>query len=548
MPTPHPPRPPYPPPGGVTEESDEALAAPLRAGSDAVASRSVALLMARHWQPAHEYAAICLATSGPLAHMVTATAFHHILDRLVLGESAEAIRPRLLVAVRETVANWSAEDRISEVLPDLGKPAGGRGMRAVKSMPPENRILAERSFLSLPALAQCLLWHTEVEAESINVPAGLLGMDADTATAALAQAREKFREGCVRAHRELAPSKECRFYNRLLDVPIRRGGALLPDVQQHLAQCPYCRHAAEQLGQVEAGPGPLLAEAILGWGARRYLDSRPGRAHATGTRPRGESRRGGGPRHGGTRNRLLARIPAPARRAARETWSSRTLLTGVGIAGAGLLATVLAVSVWPDGGDGTDPVASTGVSGARGTVPGAGSQSPPAGSATGLPTATRQTRLRNAAADLCLDIDAKPKEGAGAVLEVCSSAWTQQWTYETDGQLRSVADPDLCLDSHADAGVVILGTCAGKNSERGDDVRYDLTVQGELLPRWDETLALASAGEKPGADIVVKVRDGSDGQRWLTDPPSASPGSLSIAGTGGPSAQPARLSDQDSNG
>ncbi|MFJ3305319.1 RICIN domain-containing protein [Streptomyces sp. NPDC086549] len=547
MPTPHPPRPPYPPPGAVTGEPDEALAAPLRAGSDAVASRSVALLMARHWQPAQEYAVICLATSGPLAHMVTATAFHQILDRLVLGESAEAIRPRLLVAVRDTVGNWSAEDRISEVLPDLGKPAGGRGMRAAKSMTPENRKLAERAFQGLPPHAQCLLWHIEVEAESINVPAGLLGMDADTAAAALAQARDKFREGCVRAHRELAPTKDCRFYNRLLDVPIRRGGALLPDVQAHLAECPYCRHAAEQLGQIEAGPGMLLAEAVLGWGARRYVDSRPGRTGSAGTRTRSTSRRTGGRRRGAARNRLLARIPTPARRTPGEPWSSRTLLTGVGIAGAGLLATVLAVSALSDGGDGTDPVASTGASGARSTVSGA-DQSPPAASASGLPTVTRQTRLRNAAADLCLDIDGKPKAGAVVALSACSSAWTQQWTYETDGRLRSVADSGLCLDSHADAGVVILGTCADKQSERGDDVRYDLTVQGELLPRWDETLALASAGESPGADIVVKVRDGSTGQRWLTDPPSANPGSLSIAGTGGPSAQPAQLSDQAAQG
>ncbi|MRT44587.1 hydrolase, partial [Xylella fastidiosa subsp. multiplex] len=78
------------------------------------------------------------------------------------------------------------------------------------------------------------------------------------------------------------PGKECRFYNRLLDVPIRRGGALLPDVQQHLMACRYCRHAAEQLSYFEGGLEELLAETVLGWGARRYLDSRPRRG---GSRP-----------------------------------------------------------------------------------------------------------------------------------------------------------------------------------------------------------------------------------------------------------------------
>ncbi|MEV7982430.1 RICIN domain-containing protein [Streptomyces sp. NPDC086519] len=539
MPTPHPPRPPYPPPGGGAGESDESLAAPLRAGSDIEASRSAALLMARHWRPVQEYAAICLAVSGPIAHMVAAAAFHQVLDRVALGETADAIRPRLLVSVRDTVANWSAEDRIAEVLPDLGKPAGGRGMRATKSLTPENRTLAERSFLGLPALAQSLLWHVEVEAEPITVPAGLLGMDTTTASAALEDAREKFHEGCVRAHRDLAPSQECRYYNRLLDVPIRRGGALLPDVQEHLAQCPYCRAAAEQLGHVEDGLGVLLVEAVLGWGARRYLDSRPGRKSGQEAPVGRVARRagGGGRRRAAARTRILARIPVPVRRPP-GSWSSKTLLTSVGVAGAGLLASVLAVSALSGGGDGGDAVATAGL------VPGDSEpEATPSSGTAGLPTADHTTRLRNAAAQLCLDINGDPTAGASVVLAVCSSASTQQWTYESDGELRSAAGKNLCLDSHADAGVVILGTCAEAGAERGKDVRYDLTVQGELLPTWDETLALATGGVDTGSDIVVKVRDHTSAQRWLTDAPapSQSRGSLSIAGTGGPSAQPAEL-------
>jgi hypothetical protein len=127
---------------------------------------------------------------------------------------------------------------------------------------------------------------------------------------------------------------------------------------------------------------------------------------------------------------------------------------------------------------------------------------------------------------------------------VCSSAQTQEWSYDTDGLLRSVASPGLCLDSHADAGVVVLGTCADAKARRGNDVRYDLTVQGELLPRWDSELALTSTTKDPGADIVLKVRDGSATQRWLTDSVTASPGSLSIAGTGAPSPRPAKIADR----
>ncbi|WP_344369869.1 RICIN domain-containing protein, partial [Streptomyces indiaensis] len=161
----------------------------------------------------------------------------------------------------------------------------------------------------------------------------------------------------------------------------------------------------------------------------------------------------------------------------------------------------------------------------------------------GLPAAQGVTRLRNTGADLCLDIRDLPKEGSGTKLAQCSTVWTQQWTYEDDGLLRSVADPGLCLDSHKDAGVVVLGSCADDDAERGDDVRYDLTVQGELLPRWDEQLALAPADDDPDADIVVKVRDGSsDAQRWQSEPLPTAEGSFSIEGQDDPAARQVTLS------
>ncbi|MFC5638417.1 RICIN domain-containing protein [Streptomyces bullii] len=545
MPTPHPPRPPYPPPGGDPGESDESLAARLRGSPQSeAAAHSVALLMSRHWQPVHDYAVICLASSAQVAAMVTSTAFHRTLNRLAFGESGVALRPALLVTVRDTVREWSADDRIAAVLPQLQKPAGGRGMRAAKSMTPENRALAQRSFQALPAAARCLLWHVEVEAEPLTVPAGLLGTDADTASAILEQAREKFREGCVHAHRELAPSKDCRLYNRLLDVPIRRGGALLPDVQQHLVECGYCRNAAEQLSHFESGLGMLIAEAVLGWGARRYLDSRPDRASRATRAGRRGARRRSGP-VGAERPRLLSRVPVPGRRTPggvrvpKALRSSRALLSGVGAVSAGVLATVLVIGTSSQGGGGADPTGSTSAVGGNGAVP-PGATAP---GTAGLPTAPAQTRLRNVAADLCLDVRGTAAEGAGARLAVCSSAWTQQWTYEEDGLLRSVADPGLCLDSHKDAGVVILGTCAAADDERGDDVRYDITVQGELLPRWDERLALTPASGDPDADIVVKVRDRSTTQNWRTEPAPTASGALSIAGTDTPAARPAELPD-----
>jgi hypothetical protein len=625
------------PPGGVPGESDEGVAALLRGRAQEDTTRPVAVLAARHRQPAYEYAVICLAASGNVASMVTTASFQQVLGRLAEGEPALALRPRLLVTVRDTVRSWAADDRMSDTLPDLRKPAGGRGMRAAGSMTAENRRLAERAFLALPGLARCLLWHTEVEGEPLSVPAALSGMDTDLAPAAWEQARDQFREGCARAHRELAPTRECGFYNRLLDIPIRRGGALLPDVREHLATCSYCRHAAEQLSHFEGGLGVLIAESVLGWGARRYLDSRPGhegraprarsaspfarrrrdggrpggkpRSEAasapsesagraagnatseatvradgnapsesagraagnpgseaavgvlrsagfeTGGRPGGKPRSEAGGRHGrsarledgapsasaghagtGGRHRLLSRLSTEGRRAAGPgDRPQQALLTGAGLSAA-LLATVLTVSLWPHDEGGADPTAATGASSSRTLSPDQASETPsdvsaPPASAA-LPMSTERTRLRNVEADLCLDLrSATPEEGAGTTLAVCSSAWTQQWSYDEDGLLRSVVSPGLCLDPRADDGVLFLGRCETEDGKQGEDLRYDLTAQGELLPRGNDGLAVTPASADPGADVVVKVRDGSDAQRWRTDGSAAGSGPLPIAGT-----------------
>ena len=421
-------------------------------------------------------------------------------------------------------------------------------MRVAKSMTPENRKLAARSFEAMPSVAQCMLWHTEVEAEPLSIPAQLLGIDAELAASSVEQARDLFRDGCVRAHRELAPSPECRYLNRLLDVPIRRGGTLLPDVEQHLLDCRFCRYAADQLGHFDDRLGVLLAEAVLGWGARRYLDSRPGR-RSQGSRPRrSSSRKGGFGGMGGMRTgsgslALLSRIPRPHRGVTRPKGGhaapseggpvrTKVLVTGVGVAAVALLVTLVAAEMWSD--DEAGPVVSS-----RSSPSATASPSPPATGAdglppnsAGLPSKAGESRLRNVAADLCLDIrGGKAVKGAAAKLSVCTDAGTQRWSYEDDGRLRSEADSDLCLDSNQVDGITVLGPCVAASAKRGDDVRYDRTVRGELIPRWQDDLALTPVTPDVNADVVVKIRDRSDQQRWLTDEVASSEerGSLSIA-------------------
>ncbi|WP_217242096.1 RICIN domain-containing protein [Streptomyces sp. AC555_RSS877] len=472
------------------------------AGTDA---HAVALLMARHWRATYDYAAICLVSSEGSASMAAAAAFHRVLG----PRGGGAVRPRLLRAVRETVKEWAADDGISAVLPELRKPTGGRGLRAARSVTPERRQLAERAFQALPGASQCLLWHTEVEAEPISVPAGLLGVDTARASAALEQAREQFRTGCVRAHRELAPTTECRFYNRLLDVPIRRGGGLLPDVQQHLMACRYCRHAAEQLSHFDGGLEDLLAETVLGWGARRYLDSRPGRGNdRTASTAAPVLRPGHGGRH---RPARTGRLAAPRRH-------RKAMLVGAGLTSFALLVTVLVAKGWSDEGGVPGPRATWGAASGISVSPGAADEAPSAGSPSAASVGNRvevgHGRLRNVVAGLCLDVHGgRTENGAGTVLTACSTAGSQQWSYQDDGLLRSALAPTLCLDADADEGSVVLADCLVHAGE----VCYDLTVRGELLLRRGGGLLVAPG---PGKALVVAERDGSAEQQWVLEPAS----------------------------
>jgi hypothetical protein len=470
-----------------------------------VDGHAIALLMARHWQATYEYSVICLASWSGSASMAAAAAFHRVLGRAGDG----ALRPQLLVAVREFVKEWAADDEISAVLPELRKTIGGRGLRAARSATPERRQLAERAFRALPGASQCLLWHSEVEAEPISVPAGLLGVDGSRAAAALEQAREQFRTGCVRAHRELAPTSECRFYNRLLDVPIRRGGSLLPDVRKHLTDCRYCRHAAEQLSHFEGGLEVLLAETVLGWGAHRYLDSRPARsAGRPAPAPPGAARAKPGGRH----------RPVPAGLLAQPRKSARAVLVGAGLTSLVLLATVLVAKGWSDDGGVPTPGATWGAVSGNTVRPtpstvsqGAGS---PSTASMGNPVEVGHGRLRNADAGLCLDTQAahqaRTAAGTKAVLAECSSAGSQQWSYQEDGLLRSAADPRLCLDSDMEKRSVVVADCLTHAGE----VRYDLTVRGELLLRRGKGLLVAPG---KGETVVVTGRNGSQGQRWTLE-------------------------------
>ncbi|WP_128435014.1 RICIN domain-containing protein [Streptomyces cyaneus] len=496
----HPPRPPYPPrPGLPLGEPDPDLVAQLGGDVDE-RHHATAVLLARHWLSARDYALLCLASATPTAQFVAASAFQRLLDRLASGAPAAALRPQLLVTVRETVRAWASNDRTCAAIPELRKPTGGRGLHAAKPGAPGHRKLAERAFVALSDFSQCLLWHTEVEAEPIEIPAGLLGMETVAARTAVGHAREQFRNGLVRAHMQFAPSAECRFYSSLIDIPIRRGGTLLPDVQQHLTRCTHCRFTADQLAYFDGRLGLLLADAVLGWGGRRYLATRPGRSTPEAWQPAPERDQA---------------APVTGGRHRTTTERRHRALAAAALASLALLVAVLAAQNWSD--DNDTPAPNTPTWGA----PANSSPSPTSTGQAGAVSSTSpgtsgtpaQGRLRNLATGMCLAVDSRAAVGAGIRLTACSSAESERWTYEFDGLLRSDADPSLCLAADPQTRNVRLSLCVAHTGE----VTYILTSHGELLLRRRQDLALAPDPNDKPSEVVVSDRDAISGQQWALE-------------------------------
>lgn len=532
-----------PTPARLFEISDEQLAAELKMSSGKTpAHHPVGELLDRHWEAVYSYARLCTNGARP-AGMLTTAAFTRLFGESLrqTGPTA-AWRPQLLLTVRRMATEWLGDQRRGLLHPELLAESDGRERVMARLVPPENRRHLSRAFQRLPEPARCLLWHTEVESEQLEVPAGLLGIG-DDAPVELRRARERLRDGCLEIHRELAPEEECRRYHRMLDVSLRRGAIELDaDLRKHMGRCRHCRHAADQLSRFNGDLSVPLAEALLGWGAAAYLDSRPGRvdtivevtaplalvpaAHRMPPVPRhaplppNEPPRPA-PRSQASSGSRPATHKAPRRSSRRAPHRRNIALAALTVSGMILVPLVLWVAQSSDGvdglADGADPSAtpSSGSAKASGSNPswiGTGEKSN--GAVRGL--------LRNTETGLCIGIVGKtPVKGAETVLTPCSSAASQEWSYEEDGLLRDVAAPDLCLDSHLGYSVQ-LAPCTGESQPGTKNVRYDFTLQGTVVPRWNQDLALAPASTASEASLVLKLRKDEPEQHWTMDSSSPS--------------------------
>nr|WP_269153806.1 RICIN domain-containing protein [Streptomyces caniscabiei] len=349
----------------------------------------------------------------------------------------------------------------------------------------------------------------DVEAEPWAVPAALLGIEGDITPFELDRAREQLRSALLRTHVENSAGRQCRDYSRLLDAPSRGAGSTLPEVQAHLDQCAYCRHAAEQLRLCAEEPGVLLAEALLGESAHPYLAACRARPSRTASAPTAAAGAAAGADVGpaGTRHRSRGSARERKPRATRRA----TKIFVVGIV-AGSAAVAAALFVTGTSSQNTTPTPQT----QQPTPTPTPSTSSPADS-TALPVPPESGRLRNAAADLCMDVRGTPPErGAEVTLSTCSSDSTQRWTYLEDGLLRNLAAPDLCLDAGGDDEVLDLESC-DSSGDVSFGLRFELSPEGELFTQDEGNLVIVPASPEAGTILVPSARNGEAKQRWLVE-------------------------------
>ncbi|MEU9291242.1 ricin-type beta-trefoil lectin domain protein [Streptomyces sp. NPDC048275] len=522
--------------------SDERLAVELKKSSGKTpAHHPVGELLDRHWEAVYSYARLCTNGVRP-AGMLTTAAFTRLFGESLrqTGPTA-AWRPQLLVTVRRMGAEWLADQRRELLHPELL--AGSDSVERVEArlLPPESRRLLSRAFQRLPEPARCLLWHAEVEADQLAVPAALLGIGDDDATVGLRRARERLREGCLEIHRELAPEEECLHYHRMLDVSLRRGGIDLdPDLRRHMGRCRHCRYTADQLSVFDGELAAPLAEAVLGWGAAAYLASRLGRVTATAiVEVTADAAPVAGvngipplpsllplppsaPPSPAPRHQSPADSRPPTHKAPRRSPRRRNIALAA-LTVSGLILVPLVLWVGQSSGGENGMADNTGPSGSPSPGPAKAPGANPSWIGAGeTSNGAVRGRLRNTETGLCIGIvGKKPVKGAETALTPCSSAASQEWSYEEDGVLRDVAAPDLCLDSHLGYSVQ-LAPCTGESQPGTKNVRYDFTLQGEVVPRWSQDLALTPASTKGEAALVVKLRENGADQHWTLDTSSPS--------------------------
>ncbi|MFE2063644.1 RICIN domain-containing protein [Streptomyces sp. NPDC059467] len=482
--------------------SDARLTELLRTPS-ATAYPALQELRTRHHPAVLAYARLC-TTGDAAARRLAAEAFTTAARDIAHGaEPVVPLRHHLLLLTARLAADWSRDERSATLDPTLLlvlNSAGGPDGPTPPLLP---------AFQSLPSRAQGLIWYDVVDREPRALTVAHLGLTPEDVRHGTPPALHSLAQACLRTRLAASDDPRCADFRRLIEESVRpESPRHSADLHAHMAHCPHCTAAFEDLTALRDTPREALAEGLLPWAGTAYV------RHDIPTAPPAD--------------------PRPPHR--RRTPSRRLLLTSTAL-GAALIPLLLYLLTRPDAHARTATAATppppnpqvtvtatttvspepTPVSPTPTPSPGRTSHSPvpsPAPSPVPKPPGTAYTQVVNAATARCLDVlDADFDNGTDVVTAPCSGSATQRWRVdESRGVLQSAEDPDFCLDSRGsvDNGVGIW-QCSSVDGDHGINLRFTVTPDGEIRP----AIALETALTPDGEDQLSLDRvDDSTAQRW----------------------------------
>ncbi|MQY37736.1 hypothetical protein SRB17_57400 [Streptomyces sp. RB17] len=498
--------------GGEHEDAPDARLTELLRSPTATAYPALQELRRRHHPAVLAYARLC-AASESAARRLAAEAVTTAARETARGvDPAVPLRHRLLLLTARLAAGWARDERSAGVDPGLLLVLNASGLPEGPTPP----LLP--AFRSLPSRTQGLIWYGVLEAEPQDRTAAYLGLSGVDVAYGTPQALKALAQACLRDRLAASDDPHCADFRRLIEEAVRPDGPRhSADLDAHMARCPHCTAAFEDLRALRDAPRQTLAEGLLPWSGTAYI-------------------RAGEP------------LAAPGPATVRPSWPPRRRVLLASAALGVALTPLLVFVLVPAHTDDQQPTAATPAPPPVTVTATVSVTPPPSPSPTNSPssrppsrtpspsrTATRPPRTQkptpeptpsftppgtsfaqvvNLATGRCLDIrDGDLSQGNDVITAPCSSADTQRWRFDTYlGVLRSGADDDFCLDSRGstDRGVGIW-TCDSVYGGNGDNLRFTVDADGTIRP----DIAIETAVTPDGRyGVSLEPLDGGREQRW----------------------------------
>ncbi|GAA3070018.1 RICIN domain-containing protein [Streptomyces glomeratus] len=497
--------------GGVhADASDVRLTELLRADTPGVYP-ALQELRARHRPSVLEYARVC-TTSESAARQLAAQAFTLAAREAARGsDPGVPLRHHLLLLTVRLASSWARDERAGGLDPGLLLVLSRAG--AAGPLPP---MLA--AFRSLPSRTQGLVWYGIVEGEPEDRTAVFLGLSPEDVADRTQRALAALGQASLRARLAASEDPRCGDFRRLIEESVRPDQPRYStDLNAHMAHCPHCTAAFEELSVLRDQPRAALAEGLLPWRGTAYVTRR-------------------------------AAEPLAGTGAATGSWShSRRLALASAALGVALVPLLLFLVSSGGSPEHSAPAAATPLNPPPVTVtttvsapaptpsPTSASPSPspsPSPSSTPSPTPSRTLRPKptpkrtpshapngtfaqvvNAASGLCLEVGGDFYDGTDVVMVPCTSSSSQRWRVDSERSvLQSSADPDFCLDSRGsvDRGVGVW-ECSSVYGRNGRNLMFTVDDDGVIRPAIAIETALTANDD---GSLSLSPLTGGAEQRW----------------------------------